>query len=105
MRATSGPFPSPGITAIRWVMAAQSRSARATRQALTPAVVAGVIRTPMTRSARQPQAQPTDRPSSNPTPGRGGKVIVEDPRQTPPPPPLALAQNDHVVDAALDGEA
>jgi hypothetical protein len=59
----------------------------------------------MTQSARQPQAQPTHSPSFESTPWMAREVIVEEPRQRPPDPPLALAQHDHVVDATLDGEA
>ena len=72
---------------------------------MTPAVVAGVIRTPMRQSERQPQTQPAHDPSFESTPWVAREVVLDERRDLQPEPPLALEQNDHVVDAALDGEA
>ena len=59
----------------------------------------------MRQSERQPQPKPAQDPSFESTPWVAREVVVEEPRQILPAAPLALAQNDHVVDAALDGEA
>ena len=59
----------------------------------------------MRQSERQPQTQPAHGPSFESTPWVAREVLVDEPRELQPEPPLALEQNDHVVDAALDSEA
>ena len=59
----------------------------------------------MRQSERQPQTQPAHGPSFESTPWVAREVLVDEPRDLQREPPLALEQNDHLVDAALDGEA
>ena len=59
----------------------------------------------MRQSERRPQTQPVHDPPFESTPWTAREVVVEEPRELQPAPPIALAQNDHVVDTDLDGEA
>ena len=59
----------------------------------------------MRQSERQRQAQPVHGPSFESTPWVAREIVVEEPPKMQAEPPLSLEQNEHVVDAALDGEA
>jgi len=59
----------------------------------------------MRQSERQPPTQPAHGPPFESTPWVAREVVLDEPPDLRPEPPLALEQNDHVVDAALDGEA
>jgi hypothetical protein len=75
---------------------------------LTPAVVAGVIRTPMKQRQSQPrrrrQPDTAHTPSFESAPWSARELVLEElPRA--PETPLQLAQNDHLVAVELDGYA
>jgi hypothetical protein len=59
----------------------------------------------MRQTERQPQTQPAHDPSFESTPWVAREVVLDERADLQPEPPLALEQNDHVVDTALDGEA
>ena len=68
----------------------------------------GVIRAPMKQkqSSPRPQRQPdtAQAPSFESAPWSPRELVLEEPRR-PGETPLRLAQNDHVVDVELDGDA
>jgi hypothetical protein len=58
----------------------------------------------MRQAQRRPQPQSAQQPAFESTPWVARELVVEEPQRQAGT-PLALADNDHVVDAALDGEA
>ena len=76
----------------------------ATRQALTRAVCGSVIHTPMPQTAPQPPAETVRAPLFEASPWAASERVIEEPRHAPEP-PLQLANEEHVIDELLDGEA
>lgn len=58
----------------------------------------------MRHSQRKQQNQPARTPSFEASPWTARELVIEEPRRVPEP-PIALEQDEHVVDADLDGEA
>jgi hypothetical protein len=58
----------------------------------------------MRQSERKQQPQTVRTPSFEASPWTARELMLEDPGRVHEP-PLALEQNEHVVDADLDGEA
>jgi hypothetical protein len=59
----------------------------------------------MSQTERRSQPDSAEKPAFESAPWAVREVVVEEPQQAPHDAPLVLAQDDHVVDVALDGEA
>jgi hypothetical protein len=58
----------------------------------------------MRQSQRKQQQEPVRTPTFEASPWSARELVIEEPGREPQP-PLSLEQNEHVVDADLDGEA
>jgi hypothetical protein len=59
----------------------------------------------MSQTQRRPSSESAHQSSFESTPWAAREVEVEEPRETSQEKPLLLAQDEHVVDAALDADA
>jgi hypothetical protein len=59
----------------------------------------------MRQTGREAQPQSVHTPSFESAPWVARELVLEEPGQPRQDPPLVLAQNEHVVDAPLDGDA